>query len=188
VAWAGAHAGRVRDRIAAAALVSTGVGDLVSESLVVAGAERFGRPREALTRALLSSRVPLPTSPTPISHRVVRYVALSRSASPAMVAFCERIVLECRRDARADTAQTLSELDLREAVEALDVPTAVLAGECDRLTPPVHARQLAEALPHVVDHVELPGAGHMTPVERGEEVTGLIRALARDHARTPVAR
>ena len=62
----------------------------------------------------------------PVTHRVVRYVALSPQATPAQVRFCERIVLSCDRRGRSATARTLTRLDLDHAIEHLDVPTVVL--------------------------------------------------------------
>ena len=179
VACAARHPERLRDSIAAAALVATGMGDLVSESLVLRTPRRLGRVKAAVGRRMLSASAPLPRRSTPISHRAIRYVTLSRSASPAAVAFCEEIVLACRNDVRAACGGTLSALDLREAVAHLDVPTVVLAGERDKLTPPVHARWMAETLPQVVELVEIPGAGHMLPVEAPGIVSSAIAQLAR---------
>jgi pimeloyl-ACP methyl ester carboxylesterase len=121
-----------------------------------------------------------PTSipgPTPLSFRAVRYVALSPAASPAAVAFCERLVLECPTDVRAAVGGTLTELDLYAAVTSLTVPAVVLAGERDRLTPPRHAERLAETLPELAEHVVLPGSGHMSPVSDPDAVTRVLRAL-----------
>jgi pimeloyl-ACP methyl ester carboxylesterase len=112
---------------------------------------------------------------------MVRYVALSPAASPAQVAFCERIVLSCDRRWRAATARTLSTLDLDSAIEHLAVPALVLGGSADRLTPPVHSQRLAERLPQLIERVELPGVGHMTPVEAPQEVNARIRQLADAH-------
>jgi pimeloyl-ACP methyl ester carboxylesterase len=60
----------------------------------------------------------------------------------------------------------------------LAVPTAVVVGTADRMTPPVHARALVAALPQCVGSTELTGLGHMTPVEAPELVSGKIRELA----------
>ncbi len=57
------------------------------------------------------------------------------------------------------------------------MPTAVIAGTDDRLTPPVHARAIADALPVGLGLTELAGMGHMTPVEAPEAVTAKIREL-----------
>ncbi len=181
VAWAGRHPDEVAQRLAGAVLVNTGMGDLITESFVLRAPARLDAVRQAVGRTLLSASAPLPKGPTPISHRAVRYVALSPSASPAQVAFCERIVLECPRDVRAANGGTLSRLDLHDAVESLTAPTVVVAGEEDKLTPPPHARRMAQTLPDLVDHVLIPRAGHMAPVSHPDVVTGAIRRLVDRH-------
>jgi pimeloyl-ACP methyl ester carboxylesterase len=181
VAWAGDHAEEVGDRLAAAALVNTGMGDLISQALVLPTPTALATVRQFAGRAILGANAPLPRRPTPISHRAVRYVALSRTASPAQVAFCERIVLECPRTARGATGGALSTLDLRDAIAHLHVPTVVIAGEHDRLTPPVHAHALADALPDPHELIVLPQAGHMGPVTHPEEVNAPLRALLARH-------
>jgi hypothetical protein len=49
-------------------------------------------------------------------------------------------------------------------------------GDCDRLTPPVHARRLAQEMPWA-DFTEIRGAGHMLPLERDRAVTRAIADL-----------
>lgn len=180
VSWAGRHRGSVRGRVAAALLLSTGMKDLISESLILKPPAGLSKPAAALAARGMAAPVPYGFR-TPLTHRIVRYVALSPSATPAQVAFCERIVLGAERRGRAATARTLSSLDLESAIEHLDVPSVVLSGTADRLTPPVLAERLAGRLPHLVEHVSLPGIGHMTPVEVPREVNGRIEAMVRDH-------
>ena len=183
VAWAGGRPpAEVGERLAAAALVNAGVGDLISESMVLRAPTRLAAAEEVVGRAVLSARAPLPGGPSPVSHRAVRYVALSRSASPAQVAFCERLVLECPRDVRAACGGTLSRVDLEEAVAHLDVPTTVIAGAADRLTPPGPSRRLAAALPRVERELVIPRAGHMCPVSDHEAVSAELRRLVADRA------
>ena len=59
-------------------------------------------------------------------------------------------------------------------VTLADIPSLVLVGEDDRITPPATARHMAELLPKGRLRV-IAGAGHLAPLERPEEVT---RALA----------
>ena len=185
VAWAGEYAGDVDQRIAAAALVNTGVGDLISESLVLRAPTRLQAVSRALGRVVLSASAPLPKGTTPLSHRLVRYIALSPKASPAEVAFCERIILEARRDVRAACGGVMCELDLYHALQDLSVPTVVIAGGSDRLTPVAHARRMTEALPEVCELLILPDAGHMSPVSDCEVVTRRLRQLVLDTRRSP---
>jgi pimeloyl-ACP methyl ester carboxylesterase len=63
------------------------------------------------------------------------------------------------------------------------VPTLLIAGERDRLTPPVHAQRLAEALPQCVDSVIVPASGHMTPLEAPGDVSTRLRELVSAGAR-----
>jgi pimeloyl-ACP methyl ester carboxylesterase len=187
VAWAGQHADEVRERLSAAALINSGMGDLITESLVVRTPTALKRLQGALGRAFLSARAPLPRSTTPVSHRVIRRLALSPAASPAAVAFCEELVLSCANDVRAACGGTLSELDMYEAVSRLAVPTVIVAGAADRLTPPVHSEKLAETLPVLVGEVLIPNAGHMSPVSDAEHVNEALRGLVHEYARMSLA-
>lgn len=180
-----AAAGRpaVRDRAAAVLLCSTGSSRLLAESRVVplGGA----RTRTRAHRALLGSSAPLGPV-TPLAKRILKYVTLGAGATPEMVEACARIVHACPRRPRAEWAHVLAELDLEAQLAQLTVPTAVIVGTADRLTPAVHARRLAAALPDCLGLTELPGLGHMTPVEAPEAVGGAIRELVRDHLTAPV--
>ena len=184
VAWAGEHAEEVEERLAAAALIDTGMGDLISESLVVRSPKAFDAVSSIIGRALLGASTPIP-GPTPLSYRAIRHAVLSPSASPAAVAFCQELILECPADVRAAVGGTLSHLDLYESVASLTVPTLVLAGSEDRLTPPSHAERLAETLPRLDEHLVIPRSGHMSPVSDPDPVTDALRRLIRAHAMAP---
>jgi pimeloyl-ACP methyl ester carboxylesterase len=176
VAWAGRSTTHVREHVAGAVLIGTGMGDLLEQLLVL-------RPRvgasihRALTPRAVALPMQLPKHSTPLSLRAVRYIALSPAASPGTVAFTERMVAACPAPARTGFGRSLSTLDLYASVPKLDVPTVVMVGERDRLTPPWHARKLAETLPDVVELVELPEVGHMLQLEAPDEITRRIREL-----------
>jgi pimeloyl-ACP methyl ester carboxylesterase len=99
-----------------------------------------------------------------------------------MVEACARIVHACPRRVRYAWSKVLDLLDLDHGVRALTVPTAVVVGTADRLTPVVHARALVATLPNCVGVTELTGLGHMTPVEAPELVTARIRELVSTYA------
>jgi pimeloyl-ACP methyl ester carboxylesterase len=111
----------------------------------------------------------------------VRYVALSRAASPAQVDFAERMTIDARRDVRAASAATLSRLDLNRSVASVTAPALLMVGENDRLTPPPHARRLEEALPEPAELVEIPRFGHMLALEAPDDVTASLRGLVERH-------
>ncbi|MFI8948302.1 alpha/beta fold hydrolase [Streptomyces sp. NPDC053750] len=165
----------VREHAAAVLLCSTGSSRLVASSTVVP--LREGRVRTWLTRRVLGSRAPLGPV-TPLARRVLKYGTMGPGSAPYMVEACARIVHACPRRVRHAWSQVLDLLDLDHGVRELTMPVEVVVGTADRLTPPVHARSLAAALPHCVGLTELLGLGHMTPVEAPELITGKIRALA----------
>src|SRR5690606_12079644 len=117
---------------------------LVPESTVVP--MRPGRARTWLTGRLLGSRLPLGPV-TPMARRILKYGTMGPASAPHMVEACARIVHACPRGVRHAWSHVLAELDLDHAARELRVPTEVVAGSADRLTPPVHARTLAAALP-----------------------------------------
>ncbi|HVY60614.1 MAG TPA: alpha/beta hydrolase [Planctomycetota bacterium] len=59
-------------------------------------------------------------------------------------------------------------------------PALLLAGERDRTTPPALVRELAAALPAGARVVVLPGAGHVLPVEKPDDVAREIEAFRRE--------
>nr|WP_222109188.1 alpha/beta hydrolase [Streptomyces cupreus] len=163
-----------REHAAAVLLCSTGSSRLVAEATVVP--MRAGRTRTWLTKQILGSRAPLGPV-TPLARRILKYGTMGPGSAPHMVEACARIVHACPRRVRHAWSQVLDLLDLDHGVRELRVPTAVVVGTADRLTPPVHARSLAAALPTCVGLTELPGLGHMTPVEAPELVSTRIREL-----------
>ncbi|MDA3643316.1 alpha/beta fold hydrolase [Saccharopolyspora indica] len=64
--------------------------------------------------------------------------------------------------------------DSTDALRAFTGPALVVVGAEDSLTPPEHARALADVLPGG-ELVTLPGAGHLPPVETPEEFAGVVR-------------
>lgn len=176
---------RLREHAAAVLLCSTGSSKLVAESRVVP--MRAGRLRTRITRSVLGSRAPLGPV-TPLARRILKYATMGPGSSPGMVEACTRIVHACPRRVRYAWSVVLDLLDLDDGVRQLVVPTAVLVGTADRMTPAVHACALVAALPNCVGVTELAGLGHMTPVEAPELVTGRIRELVSTYAQaTPTA-
>lgn len=171
-----AAAGRdaVREHGAAVLLCSTGSSRLTAESLVLP--LRAGALRTRMTAAVLGARAPLgPVNA--LSRAILKYATMGRGSSPERVDACARIVHACPRGARVAWGHVLAELDLEARLRELRLPTAVIAGTEDRLTPPVHARAVVAALPQSLGLTELAGMGHMTPVEAPEAVTAKLREL-----------
>ncbi|WP_428953010.1 alpha/beta fold hydrolase [Streptomyces sp. cg35] len=172
-----ASAGRpvFREHAAAVLLCSTGSSELVAEATVVPLLPA-GALRTRVTRSVLGSKAPLGPV-TPVARRILRFATMGPGSAPGKVEACARIVHACPRGVRYGWSHVLESLQLDANVPELAMPVAVLAGTVDRMTPVVHARRIAAALPNCVGLTELAGLGHMTPVEAPEAVTAKIREL-----------
>ena len=66
--------------------------------------------------------------------------------------------------------------DNREALRQRTLPSLVMCGREDKITPPDASTEMAELIPGArLEWID--GAGHMTPMEQPERVAGLIKTL-----------
>ncbi|NLU70016.1 alpha/beta hydrolase [Streptomyces sp. HNM0574] len=175
-----AAAGRpeLEQHAAAYLLCSTGARRLLSEARVLPFRTPGARARAH--KLVLGSSAPLgPVSP--LTKKALKYATMGAGSAPAQVDFTARIVHSCPTGVRAAWGKVLAHLDLGAKVGALTAPAAVVIGTEDRLTPQVHARELAEQLPDCAGLHTLTGLGHMAPVEAPEAVASVLKGLARDH-------
>jgi pimeloyl-ACP methyl ester carboxylesterase len=84
------------------------------------------------------------------------------------------------RDAflRQQTA-ILNRPDCRPYLPAIGVPSAVVVGSDDLLTPSDHAAEMAALIPGATLHV-IAASGHLVPLERPREVSSIMRSWLAD--------
>ncbi|GAA2615809.1 alpha/beta fold hydrolase [Streptomyces tubercidicus] len=178
---AAAERPQLRERAAAALLCSTASAGLPAESTVCPLRSPQGRRRAH--GLMLRSRAPLgPVSP--LTRLALKYATMGPGVTAEQIEACVRIVHGCPSGVRARWGAVLDSLELTGGAGRLELPTAVLVGTADRLTPLVQARRLASVLPDFRGLTELPGRGHMTPIEDPGAVSGRLRDLVRDHLRS----
>lgn len=175
-AWAATH--DVGCRIKAAALLSTGFSDLVATHRLFS--HRIPAPiRHYLGRRyVLGGTAKPPPVSTKIGRAVMRRIAFAPSATDASIAFYEPMLRRCPKGPRVGAGRAAGRMDLLHAAEKLNVPTLVLVGAVDRLTPKVHSERIAEKLPELHKLVVLDGIGHMTPLECPDRVVDELVELA----------
>ncbi len=66
--------------------------------------------------------------------------------------------------------------DLRPMLGSIDVPTLLVVGEEDAITPPEHMAGMQRSIPGS-RLIDIPGAGHVPPMERPDEFNGVLRAF-----------
>lgn len=172
----------VLSRTRSALLASTGYDGLVASARIVT--QRAPRLAAATQRVILRSTLPTGRISF-LSRAAITYGTLGPGASKELATVNAGIVHACGRRPRGAWGRVLETLDVGDAAASLDVPARVLVGTADRLTPPVHALRIADRLPRCEGVTQLPGIGHMTPLEAPDVVAGLIRELAAADPGTP---
>lgn len=174
MAWAGREQAPTHD-VRGAALVCSSAHGVVPDAVAALTGANQPQVQRLLRTAV---HVPVEVPRTPINRAVVRMIAFGESPSPAQVELTHRLFLECPPSVRVGFAREMDSLDLRDCASALSVPTVVLGGGKDRLTPPAHAEQLAELTRAETLRI-VPEAGHQLPLERPGLVVDTISGLAR---------
>lgn len=167
-------------RAAGIGLVATASGGLASTSFGLPAAtapvlraveDRFG----TTSRWARGSRLGDPRVLAPAA----RWLLLGPGADADAVRITTRALAACRPLTVAGFRPTLAAHERDAALAAFaDVPTVVLAGSRDRLTPVAASRRIAKALPSA-ELTVFPDAGHMLPLERVAGVSGRLGALVR---------
>lgn len=103
----------------------------------------------------------------PIADGMVPRLLDPRSLSNAdLVERVRRIMLRQRPETvEADLAAMRDRPDAREGLPQISLPTLVVVGETDTLTPPADSEAMAAAIPGAV-LARIAGAGHLAPMER----------------------
>lgn len=127
-------------------------------------------PRILAIRARLHSRSQRRRSPAIERQIVARFLF----GTPSRQRDCGLVVDQLINCPPATMSGFYRDLMLHERTDGLTaydgIPTTVLVGSADRLTPPHHARRLAGAI-RGARLVVCPGAGHMLPLERDRLVS-----------------
>jgi pimeloyl-ACP methyl ester carboxylesterase len=177
----------VLDRVVGAAFVSTSSGRMDTVTLGLPEMGPFLRaqiPRMLALRSRTLSRRARRRAPI-IERRIVRTFVFGK---PMRLVDAAQTV-EGLINSSADTVVGFYEDFLRhertDALKAYDgIPTHVLVGTRDVLTPPAHARRIADNIDGAVLTLA-PDAGHMLPFERDALVSGVLTRLVRPHLTGP---
>jgi 3-oxoadipate enol-lactonase len=99
-----------------------------------------------------------------------------RADNPQVVKDCVDAFLRNDVAAYAETCRMLGACDLRAGLASVKVPTAIVVGDEDYATPPTMAQAMHSAIASSTLTV-LPGARHLTPLERPGEIAAELERL-----------
>jgi pimeloyl-ACP methyl ester carboxylesterase len=167
----GSVAGVVIAGSAASDLVRGAVGS-VTELL----RPRLGSLRQAARRVNRLRRTVLAT-PGDIAQIVARMTQFGPDASPHVVSYIVELAARAPSEVWTDGLAGLMDMDLRHALRHLRVPTLVIVGDQDRMTPPSASVALVDELPDGRLQI-VEGAGHFPMMEAHEEFSRRVAAFA----------
>ncbi|MEJ3656747.1 alpha/beta hydrolase [Actinomycetes bacterium KLBMP 9759] len=178
MALAERHPGML-ERVGGIALVSTASGGLADATLGLPSravtAFRYVEHRMYSTRRWASRRR---LGDPRLLRPAMKWLLLGPHAPAEATRITTEAVAACRPITVSGFRPTLNAHDRDAALAAFsDIPTSVLVGTRDRLTPVTYARRISDALPNA-ELTVFPDAGHMVPVERVAGVAARISALA----------
>ncbi|ADG80234.1 Alpha/beta hydrolase fold protein OS=Tsukamurella paurometabola (strain ATCC 8368 / DSM / CCUG 35730 / CIP 100753 / JCM 10117 / KCTC 9821 / NBRC 16120 /NCIMB 702349 / NCTC 13040) OX=521096 GN=Tpau_3656 PE=4 SV=1 [Tsukamurella paurometabola] len=190
MAWAGKYTDEVAERAHHAVLVSTYARDAVPGFIgatLLAPANRFA-PRAVgrLGASVLGS--PIKVRHNRLHTAVLRYTALCGYSSYGAVRYTEDMVATCPSDVRAEWGRVLAGLDVTDGLQKLTIPTSVVVGQFDHLTPPADAETIAAEL-RLTGHLDrfavIRDAGHMLPIEQPEKLNALLDSIVDEEIPAP---
>ncbi|MFI5781712.1 alpha/beta fold hydrolase [Nocardia sp. NPDC051570] len=186
-AWAGRYPEQVAQRAAAVLLTNSAPHSLIAETTVV---PVFNRGVVSLPYWLghLGLGSPIWFPPIRPMRWVFRRQVMSLAATGDIADFGMAIVRSCPARVRATFGALLAEMNLGRAAANLIVPTTVIAGSRDDLTPLVHSERIVEMLREAGSFVKLVilPTGHLGNVEaydrfNDELARVLVAAFSRVH-------
>lgn len=175
------------ERVVGVAFVATSSGALDTVTLGLPEAGELLRaqiPRMLALRSRTLSNRARRRAPV-VETVVVRRFLFGRPMRLVDAALTVEGLISCSSDTMVGYYEDCMRHERTAVLEVLDgIPVHVLVGTRDRLTPPAHARRIAQHVEGAVLTVA-PGAGHMLPLERDQLVSGVLVKLVRPHAGAP---
>jgi pimeloyl-ACP methyl ester carboxylesterase len=108
-------------------------------------------------------------------------LGFGRDPEPSHVELVRQMLAACPPQTRLEAPRALIGLDFTADLPNVRIPTLVIVGTGDILTPPAQARLIAKLIPEARLEV-FPGGGHMLMLERTEELDRLIVDFAHEVA------
>ncbi|BAW03763.1 alpha/beta fold hydrolase [Nocardia seriolae] len=179
-AWAGRYPHRVQRQLLAVLLTNTAAGDLIAETTVIPFLNR-GLARLPFRAGLLGLSAPILFPPIAPVRWIFRRQIMSLATVGHLAEFGLNIVRSCPARVRGRFGTLLSHLDVGRGAAKLTVPTTVIAGSADDMTPPVHSERIVEMLTEAgsLDGYKILPTGHLGNVEAYQEFNVELARVAK---------
>jgi pimeloyl-ACP methyl ester carboxylesterase len=125
----------------------------------------------------LAARLPGPTLPANDLAFLLARITFGEHSSPRQVAFTGQLTSDVPVRVSAGLMLEIVRFDAEDVLPGIRLPTTVVVGDHDMMTPPAQAESLADHIAGA-ELVVLAGCGHMLMLERPDQVNRVIMARA----------
>lgn len=166
-----------KEKVGAVLLTNTGSTELPKKSTAIPLPGILGT-----LGARIFLTAPLPLGPAnAASAEIFRFLVMGRKTDKATKRLCARLVHDCGSIPRGEWGRVMTKLELDASVREISVPTVVVGGTEDKLTPPWHAHHIGGLLQNCEAVHEIPDLGHMGPLEAPKALAELVDKMAINH-------
>ena len=172
----------VGNRLAGAMLLSTTSSAQAEKLTLELGIRTAARLERGIRRFVPTLRDPrilkvtgrLTAATSDLSYLASRWTAVGPTADPRIVAFTQQLALDSGPDVVLGLIEAVLGVREDEGLDALaGVPSSIVVGTHDKLTPLALSRRMADRASHA-EFVELEGVGHMSLLEAPDRIVGLL--------------
>jgi pimeloyl-ACP methyl ester carboxylesterase len=135
---------------------------------------------EAELRARVDGVQQMLAAPADELHPTLRGL-FAGEPSAEVLALLEEMAADVRPESMRAALRVMAQVDQRDLLPRIAVPTLLIWGELDARSPLSVARQFQRAIPDA-KLVLIPGAGHMSNLEKPELFNDAVRTFCREHS------
>lgn len=187
MAWAKQHPDEVNQFAGSIMLADTVAKGFAKQTAIIPKPGKHRVLRAPLLNVLLTAPIPIP--PIGLYRQYFQQIVASRHSSAEAVDFVVATVASCPLATRMEWGRALRGVDVIDGIHNLTVPTTVLVGEDDALTPVTSSERIASLLRedgNLFRHVTIDRTGHCTNIEAPElfniEIDRLVALICPDAA------
>lgn len=180
IQYAGLYPEQIGSKVRAVALIDTAAHDVMG-GMVPSAARLLTPALRLLEQAATMAAARSPEAFDRVRKNQKNMVALliklmgfGPKAHRHKLAFMNQMLQGIPAEILVPIVKTLRAMDVTAALDNIDVPTLVVVGARDRLTPRAAARYLATAI-HGAELAVIPHSGHMPMLEHPEEFNAVLR-------------
>jgi len=170
------HHELAHERVGSLVFVATSAAPL-SQAAVIGGlSTMIGLAGKSAARAIRYPRLAYPWREGNLSAAMLS-LAFGTSPTARMIDDVRQMEAVMPAQSMAEAAASIALHDVRSDLAQVDLPTEILVGTHDKLTPPAHARELARLIPGA-NLVTLPGIGHQIMQEQPDAILAAVQRAA----------